>query len=121
MGSDRRRAVAKLSMALVFIAIPVANLAQGWVNDRRRLLLTCVQLVLGVLLAGWGAIQLRKAKESNPDVSWPRFLRAELCAFAVIASFMATYALMPESARESMKESLRDLNEALHALRAGHP
>jgi hypothetical protein len=65
----------------------------------------------------WGWSRLRLAKEAQPGLSWPAFLRTDVIILGVVALSVGGFAALTREQRDALWRCLMDLVELLSLAR----
>ena len=119
-GSGLRPGVGLITFGAMVTGLSAARVATAWVPGPERILFEIGHCALGVGVGLWGWSRLRRAKEARPDLSWRKFLQADVIGLGVVAAVLAAFMSMPAERREGLVRSLQELVELMSAAR-GRP
>jgi hypothetical protein len=99
------------------VALSAVRVATDGAPGAGRALFEVVPCAVGAGVGLWGWSRLRRAKAARPDLSWRRFLQADLIGLAIVAVLLAALLAMPADQREGLWRSFRELIDLMSAAR----
>ena len=119
-GSGSRPGVGLIAFGAVVVGMSAARIASGWAPGPGWLLYESAFWAVGAALGLWGWSRLRRAKATDPDLSWREFLHTDLIGIGVFVALFAVLAAMPAELRDRLMQFLREVHDAIGIAR-GRP